>query len=264
MGIIQNVCEAIKCLMPKYVSTRSTNTLKRIKDFERKWGFPQCAGVLGSIHIPIKISNLFEDATDYINSNGSYSTILQGIVDASYLFWDINVGWPGSVLESRVFTNSQLWLKGQNKNIFPDHNKIMHGVNIPIYVLAGTSYPLSHWVMRPFFNESATNKENVFNDKFIFAYNACEIAFKRLKARWNCLMKGTFNIEVSCSVVSACCILHNICEINKEVVVNDWITKAENQFQQPLPSLCNTIVGPQAENARSAINEYFISLKEHT
>lgn len=259
LKVIQNVCEAIKCLMPRYVKTRPIDVLRSIKDFERKWGFPQCTGVLGSIHLPLRTSNLPEDAIDYINSNNSYSVILQGIVDASYQFCDINIGWPGSVPESRVFTSSQIWLKGQNKNLFPDRNKVICGVDVPIYILAGTSYPLSHWVMRPFLTEPASKNELVFNEKFTFAYNVCEIAFKRLKARWNCLVRGSFNIDVYSSVIAACCILHNICEINKEVILDHWIIKAENRFHQPIPSPCNIIIGPQAENIRFAVNEYFMS-----
>ncbi|CAL1271804.1 unnamed protein product [Larinioides sclopetarius] len=261
--IIENVCDAIKSLMPQYLKTPAAYDLENcIKDFEQKWGFPQCAGVVGSIHVPINASNLPENASDYINNNNGHSVLLQGVVDASYKFWDINIGWPGSVHESRVFTSSVLWLKGQDRTLFPNTLKELCGVKIPIYILAGTSYPLSHWVLGPFLDEATSKKEKLFNEKFTFAYNTSEIAFKRLKARWTCLVHGNIcSIEVLPSVIAACCILHNMCEMNNEMILDSWIIKSENTFKQPIPLPCNTIIGPQAENIRLALAEYFVDSK---
>lgn len=257
--IIEEVCEAIKSVMPQYLKVPGQFDVERnIEAFENKWGFPQCAGVLGNIHVPLQSSNLPENANDYVNNNNEHSMLLQGIVDASYKFWDVNIGWPGSVPESKVFASSMLWLKGQDRNLFPDIYKEICGIMIPVCILAGTSYPLSHWVLGPFLGESISEKEKLFNEKFTFAYNAIEIAFKRLKARWNCLSHGSIcSIEVLPSVIAACCILHNICEMNNEIVLDDWIIKSENNFKQPIPSPCNTVIGPQAENTRMAISEYF-------
>ncbi|XP_054723878.1 uncharacterized protein LOC129233990 [Uloborus diversus] len=260
-NIIQNISTAILKLMPKHIQVPNENSTKNIvKSFEKRWSFPQTTGVLGSVHIPIQKSCLPENASDYVNSVGGFSMILQGIVDASYLFWDINVGWPGSVPESRVFTSSSLWLKGQERTLLPDYPRKLGNVDIPLFILAGSSYPLSHWVMRPFLVESLSEDEKKFNEKFTFAYNACEIAFKRLKARWNCLVNGNIcAIEDFPTVISACCILHNICEEQKEIICDDWIIKAETYYKQPIPQLCNTVIGPQAENFRQAIKEHFVS-----
>ncbi|GFQ97886.1 protein ANTAGONIST OF LIKE HETEROCHROMATIN PROTEIN 1 [Trichonephila clavata] len=257
--IIEEVCEAIKTVMPQYLKVPGQfDVEKNIEAFEKKWEFPQCAGVLGAIHVPIQSSNLPENASDYLNNNNEHSMLLQGVVDASYKFWDVNIGWPGIVPESKVFTSSMLWLKGQDRNLFPNIYREICDSMIPIYILAGTSYPLSHWVLGPFWGESISAKEKLFNEKFTFAYNAIEIAFKRLKARWNCLSHGSIcSIEVLPSVIAACCILHNICEVNNEIVLDDWIIKSENNFKQPIPSPCNTVIGPQAENTRIAITEYF-------
>ncbi|GFS35851.1 protein ANTAGONIST OF LIKE HETEROCHROMATIN PROTEIN 1 [Nephila pilipes] len=259
--MIEDVCEAIKYLMPQYLKVPEKSDVEHnIEVFEKKWEFPQCAGVLGNIHVPLQSSNLPENASDYINNNNEYSMLLQGIVDASYRFWDVNIGWPGSVPESKVFTSSMLWLQGQNRNLFPEIYREICGIMIPIYILAGTSYPLSYWVLGPFLNESTSEKHKLFNEKFTFAYNAIEIAFKRLKARWNCLCHGSIcSIEVLPSVIAACCILHNICEMNNEVVLDDWIIKSENNFKQPIPSPCNAVTGPQVENTRMAISEYFVN-----
>ncbi|KAF8790648.1 Protein ANTAGONIST OF LIKE HETEROCHROMATIN like protein [Argiope bruennichi] len=259
--VIENVCDAIKSLMPQYLKVPEKSVLERnINDFENKWGFPQCAGVIGTIHVPVNTLNLPENASDYINSNKERSVLLQGVVDSNYKFWDVNIGWPGSVHESRVFTNSMLWLKGQDHNLFPDTLKELYGIKIPIYILAGTPYPQSHWVLGPFLNEASIKEKN-FNEKFTFAYNTIEIAFKRLKARWMCLVQGNIcSIEVLPSVIAACCVLHNICEMNNEIFLDSWIAKSENTFKQPIPLSCNIVIGPQIENIRMALADHFLNL----
>ena len=63
-----------------------------IKNFESKWGVPQCVGAIDGYHIPISAPK--ENHTDYYNRKGWYSMILQGIVDAQYRFLDIRI-WDG-------------------------------------------------------------------------------------------------------------------------------------------------------------------------
>ncbi|XP_015904841.2 uncharacterized protein [Parasteatoda tepidariorum] len=256
--IVTNVCSAIKHLMPKYLKIPSSTELKKnISDFQAIWGFPQCAGVLGSMHIPLNISHLPHNAVDYFNSNSDYSMLLQCIVDANYKFWDINVGWPGNVPESRILTNSTLWLRGQDRKLFPEDSQNPRVIDVPLYILAGAAYPLSHWILKPFLNDPESDKEKAFNEKFTFAYNVCEIAMKRLKARWNCLVKRNIhNVETLPSAIAACCILHNFCEINQEPILDKWILETESFFKQPVPSVCSTVIGPQAETIRHTVCEY--------
>jgi len=43
---------------------------------------------------------------DYYNRKGFYSMIVQALVDHNCMFRNICVGWPGSVHDARVFSNS--------------------------------------------------------------------------------------------------------------------------------------------------------------
>ena len=52
-----------------------------------------------------------ENHTDYFNLKGFHSA--PALVDHRYSFMDIYIGWPGSVHDARVPTNSYLFAKGE-------------------------------------------------------------------------------------------------------------------------------------------------------
>ena len=54
-----------------------------------KSGVSQCVGAIDGCHIPIAAPA--NSCTDYYNRKGWYSMILQGVVDHSYCFIDVNV-----------------------------------------------------------------------------------------------------------------------------------------------------------------------------
>ena len=101
--IVHEVCDAIvQVLMKKYIKFPSGNQLTAVLNgFERCHGFPQCVGAVDGTHIEILAP---EDCTkDYYNRKGYHSIILQAVGDHRYCFTDINIGWPGSVHDARVF-----------------------------------------------------------------------------------------------------------------------------------------------------------------
>ena len=69
----------------------------------------QCVGSIDGCHIPIMPPA--QNHTDYYNQKGWYSVIVQVVVDHDYLFWDICVGWPGSIHDARVFASSGIYKK---------------------------------------------------------------------------------------------------------------------------------------------------------
>ena len=76
----------------------------------------QCAGAINGSHVPVRPPA--SNHTDYYNRKGWYSMILQAVVDHEYLFWDVYVGWPGSVQtvhDARVFANSSLYQRAHDK-----------------------------------------------------------------------------------------------------------------------------------------------------
>ena len=164
-------------------------------------------GAIDNSHIPIKASHLF--SVNYFNRKGFYSIVLQAVVDHKKKFLDICVGWPGSTHDSRILTNSNLYNKFNNQSNLvttPFNNK---------YILGDGGYPNISWLIVPYKNigKQLIQKQTYFNLKHSQTRIKVEQAFGLLKGRWRCLLH---NLEVSFEIVShiitACCILHNICE----------------------------------------------------
>ena len=109
--IVHETIEAIiNILLPMYIKFPTGQALTSvINEVEHKWNFPQCAGAIDGSHIPVLPPQI--NHTDYYNRKGTYSIIIQAVVDANYLFRDIYIGWPGSVHDARVFVNSSLYQK---------------------------------------------------------------------------------------------------------------------------------------------------------
>lgn len=137
----------------------------------------------------------------------------QAVCDWRGMFIDVEVKWPGSMHDGRVFGNSRInrllreeKLPMMYKELLPGHEKI------PVTLLRDPVYPLLPYCMK----ESAsprTNEEVIFNNMLRSARNSIECAFGRLKTRWQILNK---RIDLGSTfvpnIVYACFVLHNFCE----------------------------------------------------
>lgn len=81
-----------------------------------------------------------------------------------------------------------------------------------------------------------------------------ENAFGRLKGRWRCLAKrNDISTAFVSDVVVACCVLHNICELNKEHFLPEWNTE-EHDLPEPV-----AYQGAQA-HGHQAVREAIMSI----
>ena len=83
-------------------------------EFQRKCGFPQCAGAIDDSHMPIKAPTEYH--TDFYTRKAWYSIILQAVVDSNYTFIVIYIGWPAKVQDARVFAAPLCLRKGKEKS----------------------------------------------------------------------------------------------------------------------------------------------------
>ena len=261
--IVQETCTTIvRSLLHKYIQFPSGSRLDDLVDvFLTKWGVPQCVGAIDGCHVPIACPVM--NHTDYYNRKGWYSMILQGIVDHSYRFIDINIGWPGSVHDARVFAHSSIYEKISEKNLLPHRTISVGGVDIPLFLIGDSAYPLQTWLMKPFTHGSLlTSAQKTYNYRICHARIVVENAYGRLKGRWRRLMKrNDMCIENIPTVITAACILHNVCEIHGETFNESWLREVEtsNVYPQPEASIARDGRGDRPKQVRDALVSYFSS-----
>ena len=229
--IVKEVCLCIiNVLLPRFIRLPNGRQEidEEIEGFWRRAGFPQVIGAVDGCHIAIIAPE--ENAEDFVNRKGFHSVVLQGLVDSDYLFRDICVGWPGRVHDSRIFKNSPLYEVCCGRTFLPlDASKLISGVAVPPLILGDSAYGLYDWLMKPFSDCGNLSQEQVkFNNVHSITRVVVENAFGRLKGRFRSIGKRLdLNVENSCVVISACCVLHNYCELRKEEFDDQWLDSVQ-------------------------------------
>ncbi|GFY67024.1 protein ALP1-like [Trichonephila inaurata madagascariensis] len=159
--IVREVCTAL-CTTFKITFPTQRDLDAIATEFFDRSALPGCCGALDGCHIPIKAPSL--NAKDYFCRKQFHSLILQAVVDGNSHFMNINVGWPGSVHDARVFRNSVIFSRY-------------------------SAYPLLPWVMKPYGGRLTREMEN-FNKKLSCGRVSVEHAFGQLKGRWRCPFEG--------------------------------------------------------------------------
>ncbi|GAA6099856.1 protein ALP1-like [Tachysurus ichikawai] len=199
-------------------------------------GYPMCAGAISVTHIPI--SSPRQNPAAYFNNKKWHSIILQAVVDHNMCFSDIYVGYPGRTHNARVLASSPLYKKAEEQDgyLFPREDALtVNGVEIPVHLIGDAAYPLKKWLMKGFTDEhSLTPEQRHFNSQLNSAHMVAENAMGRLKGRWRCLLKrNDVDVAFMPDIVTACCILHNVCELNTEEFLPEWTADADEVLQQP-------------------------------
>ena len=256
--VVHETCKAIvTALLAMYIKFPQGEQLRRtVEGFRSQWGMIQCAGAVDGCHIPVMPPA--SNHTDFYNRKGWYSIILQAVVDDKYLFTDICVGWPGSVHDARVLANSSLYRQAEHKRILCAEAVTHQGVDIPVFLIGDSAYPLSSWLMKPFaHNSSLTSSQRSFNYHLSRARIVVENSFGRLKARWRRLMKrNDMDIENVPCMVTACCILHNMCVIHGDTFNELWL-ESMNNSTQPAASVGDNNSSSIAQAIRNALVDYY-------
>ncbi|OMO67264.1 Harbinger transposase-derived nuclease [Corchorus capsularis] len=210
--LVLEVSTAIKTvLMPKYVQWPDENNMKRIQEeFEAATGIPNVGGSMYTTHVPIiapkvSVAAYFNKKHTERNQKTSYSITLQGVVDKRGVFTDVCIGWPGSMSDDQVLEKSAFY------------QRATRGLLKDVWVVGNKGYPLMDWVLVPYTHQNLTWGQHAFNEKIGEIEKVGKDAFARLKGRWSCLQKRTeVKLQELPVVLGACCVLHNICEMNNE------------------------------------------------
>uniref|UniRef100_A0A1A8KU29 DDE Tnp4 domain-containing protein n=1 Tax=Nothobranchius kuhntae TaxID=321403 RepID=A0A1A8KU29_NOTKU len=206
------------CLLERFISLPKLDQLQLTLDGFAARGYPMCGGAIDGSHIPFIAPR--DDPASYHNRKGCHSIVLQAVVDHSFCFTDVYVGWPGRTHDARVLSNSTIFIKAEQQDgyLFPMSRDIS-GVEVPVHLIGNAAYPLKKWLMKGFTqHHRLTPEQSTFNYHLSSARMVVENAFGRLKGRWKCLAKRCdVDIHIMPDIVIACCILHNVCEINRQL-----------------------------------------------
>ena len=249
----------VQKMKTKFITIPKREEVKEImRIYKDKWQFPMCAGAIDGTHIPI-IAPVVDHA-DYVNRKGYHSIVMQAVVDSKYLFRDVVVGWPGSVYDARIFSNSGLYKKGNEKALFSsDVSKTIQGCNIKPLLLGDPAYPLLPWLVKGYpENSNTSDVERHFNLMLSRARMTVENTFGRWKGRFQKFLKRVdMQVETLVNVVVASCILHNICELQDNVFVGDWEPDVIPLGQPPAVSIVDAVPTTDATDVRDALAQYF-------
>ncbi|GJZ12419.1 antagonist of like heterochromatin protein 1-like protein [Tanacetum coccineum] len=182
--LVQEVCTAIKTiLMPKFIQWPGKESLKEIKS-----AFGSISGIPN------------------VNGSKPKTVILHdGLVDPQGMFTDVCIEYPGSMTDNQILEKSAL---SQRSNMGMLENS---------WVVGNSNYSLKDWILVPYTHQNLTWSQHMFNQKIGELENIAKDAFMRLKGRWGCLQKRTeVRLQELPMVLGACCVLHNICEMNNE------------------------------------------------
>ncbi|XP_047124185.1 putative nuclease HARBI1 [Hydra vulgaris] len=167
----------------------------------------------------IRIKPPKKNPENYINRKDYHSIILKGFVDSRYLFRDRQVSRLGD-----------------------------------------SAYSLEEWLMKPYSDRgNLSREEKSFNFSLSRSCVVVENAFGRLKGRFQCISKRIdTSVENTVKIVSACCILHNFCEISNQSFSEDWLHGIDvNMIKISIRR--NDSVRIEAEEIRSAIKQHISS-----
>lgn len=252
--IVMEVCQALYDVYHHVVQLSRPQEV--MKGFALK-GFPHCLGAIDATHIPIIAPA--HRATEYINSRGYYSMVLQALVNHEGRFTDVYAGRSGKVHDASIFRSSPLFRAMHQGTFGPNVTMDIEGVQVKPVILGDTAYPLLPWLMTPYRGQFDIRKQQ-FNDVLHHCRTVVEYAFERLRGRWRCLLSRLDVRErYAPRVIVACCILHNICETKGEPLQEGWeevVRSVSRSYQQPERKPVY-VSHPSAREIRDLFSAYF-------
>lgn len=167
---------------------------------------PQCIGYLDGTEIKLA-ERPCVDPDSFYSRKQHFSIKAQAVCDYKLKIRHLYVGYPGSVHDSRMFTNSSL--SKQPSNFFSGAE----------WLAADSAYKLNTTIICPYRKNSNignARERAAFNTYFSKYRVRIEHCFALLKERFCSLKELRFRLKnaesnkYACAWITACCILHNI------------------------------------------------------
>lgn len=203
--VTQRVFKAILALERTYLTWPSAEERVNIVD-ETIDELPHCISYTDGCEIELAERPSL-DGDVYLSKSKVYSVKLQGTCDYKKRLRHIDIGYPGSVHDARIFNNCSI---GTNPTAY---------ITQPQWIAADSAYKLSSTVITPFrknSNQLTAKCRKDFNRYFSTYRVRIEHVFGIMKEKFPSLKKLGIRIrdakshEFVCTWIRVCCILHNI------------------------------------------------------
>ena len=218
LKIVGDVCTAIIELLGVWIEFDFSDPAQLsavMEGFRHTKDMPNCAGAIDGTHFRMEAPFGGPRRADYFNRKGHFSIAMQAVVNSVGRILNIVTGLPGSVHDARILKESDLFMSADRRQILHSPTEAIQGEVLRPYILGDAGYPLLSWLITPFSGptSSLSVQQRLFNYKQSSARMAVECAFGILKSRFKFLryivtVKDPARIT---DMISACCILHNIC-----------------------------------------------------
>lgn len=184
--------------------------------------FPNVFGIMATTHIPILTPKDHPEV--FVNRKKCHTIVLQTICDHTMKFTDCYTGWPGSVHDSVVLCESDIFREIENNtaHYFPEED---------VHLLGAVAYPLKKWLVTPYLEDEnyLLPGHQEYNRRLTETRLIAQHAFTLLRGRWKRLkFVGMTRTALIPNVIMACCVLHNFC-LGHEEEFKDFVNG------EPLP-----------------------------
>lgn len=183
-------------------------------------GLENVIGAIDGTFVPVKAPSQHPEV--YITRKKNYAMTLQCIAEPSLKFTDCYIAYPGSVSDTRIFRNSDIYkIIHNNPNNFFNNN----------FILGDKAYPLLEWCIPPYIERRRlTLQQTHFNIVHAKTRQVIERSFALLFGRFRRLKFLDMNrTDLIPAVVIACCTLHNICLDHSDLLIDEYVREG-HQF----------------------------------
>lgn len=217
---VRRVTYALHCIAPRFIQwPKDAIATDIMEHFKKTCGFPNVIGAIDGTHI--KIRSPPNDTVSYINRKGFPSLNVQLICDSRGLFTHCYAGEVGSLHDARVFRNSPVARFLEMPDVyFPNDS----------HIIGDAAYAIHPHLLVPFRdNGHLSNRQKNFNYCLSSTRMAIERAIGQLKIRFRILLDclPLTDVKKIPEFIIACCVLHNIC-----ILQNDVMTVGVQHYQE--------------------------------
>jgi len=180
-------------------------------------GFVNCVGLIDGTLFPLAFAPTL-NAEDYFTRKGNYAIKALSVCDDKVKITLVEMGWPGSVHDNRVWLNSDVYLA--KERYFSNKE----------YLLGDSAFSASMLMVPAFkkgLNAALSKERKYFNTKLAKVRIKSEHCIGLVKARFQCVrelrwvISSKRDLAVLLQMIMCACILQNL--LIDHVIPEDWL-----------------------------------------